>query len=117
MTYSNEAKTRLVGVSPVTLERFGAVSEQTALEMAEGAAKAAGADVALSSTGIAGPGGGTAEKPVGLIYVGCYFGGKTVVEKCLFVGTRLENRIGTVRKALEMLLEALEKAETSQSDD
>ena len=61
ITYSNEAKERLVGVSHETLERFGAVSEQTAREMAEGAARAAGADAALSATGIAGPGGGTEE--------------------------------------------------------
>ena len=69
VTYSNEAKQRLVGVRAETLEQFGAVSEQTAREMAAGAAKAAGADVAFSSTGIAGPGGGTKEKPVGLVYI------------------------------------------------
>ena len=70
VTYSNEAKERLVHVSHETLERYGAVSAQTAQEMAEGAARAAGADAALSATGIAGPGGGSVEKPVGLVYLG-----------------------------------------------
>ena len=109
VTYSNEAKERLVGVRHETLERYGAVSEQTAREMAEGAAKAAGADAALSSTGIAGPGGGTAEKPVGLVYIGCYLNGRTTVEECRFTGNRMENRMHTVERALAMLQEALEQ--------
>ena len=109
VTYSNEAKERLLGVSHETLEQFGAVSAQTAREMALGAARAAKADVALSSTGIAGPGGGTPEKPVGLIYVGCTVGKRTRVEKCLFTGNRMENRLATVEKALSMALEELEK--------
>lgn len=70
VTYSNEAKTRLLGVSEQTLRQFGAVSAQCAREMAEGAMRASGADCALSTTGIAGPDGGTPEKPVGLVYVG-----------------------------------------------
>ena len=81
VTYSNEAKERLIHVSHETLETYGAVSEQTAHEMAEGAAKAANADAALSATGIAGPGGGTEEKPVGLVYIGCYLNGKTTVKE------------------------------------
>lgn len=108
VTYSNEAKERLVGVSHDTLEAYGAVSEQTAREMAEGAAKAAKADVGLSSTGIAGPGGGTAEKPVGLIYVGCSVRGKTRVRECCFTGNRMENRLETVKTALSMALEMLD---------
>ena len=70
VTYSNEAKMRLLGVSEDTLRQFGAVSAQCAREMAEGARRASGADFALSTTGIAGPDGGTPEKPVGLVYVG-----------------------------------------------
>ena len=109
VTYSNEAKERLLGVHRETLERFGAVSEETAWEMAEGAARSAGADAALSATGIAGPGGGTEEKPVGLVYIGCFLKGKTVVKECRFSGSRRENRLKTVEMALLMLREALEK--------
>lgn len=107
VTYSNEAKERLVGVKHETLEEYGAVSEQTAREMAEGAAKAAGADVALSATGIAGPGGGTEEKPVGLVYIGCYVNGETTVKECRFEGSRMENRLHTVETALQLLLRQL----------
>ena len=77
--------------------------------MAEGAATAADADAALSATGIAGPGGGTKEKPVGLVYIGCYLKGKTTVKECRFEGNRMENRLHTVETALSMLIEALEQ--------
>lgn len=107
VTYSNDAKERLVGVKHETLEEYGAVSEQTAREMAEGAAKAAGADAALSCTGIAGPGGGTEEKPVGLVYIGCYVNGETTVKECRFEGSRMENRLHTVETALQLLLRQL----------
>ena len=107
VTYSNEAKERLVHVSHETLERYGAVSVQTAQEMAEGAARAAGADAAVSATGIAGPGGGSVEKPVGLVYIGCCLNGRTVVKECRFNGSRMENRLRTVETALTMLREQL----------
>ncbi|MEE1314457.1 MAG: CinA family protein [Faecalimonas sp.] len=107
ITYSNEAKERLLGVSHETLEHYGAVSEQTAREMAEGAARAANADVGLSTTGIAGPGGGTAQKPVGLVYVGCFVEGKTLVQECRFCGTRKENRDAAVEAALQLLATAV----------
>ena len=103
ITYSNEAKERLLGVSHETLERYGAVSEQTAGEMAVGAAKSAKAEVGLSTTGIAGPGGGTLEKPVGLVYVGCYINEETYVKECRFQGTREENRKAAVEAVLELL--------------
>lgn len=109
ITYSNEAKERLVSVNRETLKTYGAVSEQTAREMAEGAATAAGADVALSATGIAGPGGGTKEKPVGLVYIGCCVRGKTNVLKCQFDGSRSENRKASVECALELALEEMKK--------
>ena len=70
VTYANEAKVKLVGVKEETLKAYGAVSEQTAAEMAKGVREALGTDIGISTTGIAGPGGGTPEKPVGTIYVG-----------------------------------------------
>lgn len=107
ITYSNEAKMRLLGVSAITLEKLGAVSSQTALEMAEGVAKAAKANVALSVTGIAGPDGGTKEKPVGLVYIGCFINGKTTVKECNFSGTREQNRDASVTASLKLLLEEI----------
>lgn len=107
VTYSNEVKQRLAGVRAETLEQFGAVSEQTAYEMAIGAAQAAGADVALSSTGIAGPGGGTPEKPVGLVYIGCCVQGKVQVRELRLHGDRMHNRMHTVEAALRLAVEML----------
>ncbi len=109
ITYANEAKHKLLSVREETLESFGAVSEQTAYEMALGAAKAANAEVSLISTGIAGPGGGTKEKPVGLVYIGCCVNGKVTVEKNLFQGDRLCVRQQTVQQALKLLLDCMEK--------
>jgi PncC family amidohydrolase len=111
ITYSNEAKERLLGVSKETLSQFGAVSEQTAHEMAEGAARVAHADVALSTTGIAGPDGGTEDKPVGLVYIACSVRGKTYVKECRFSGTRQENRTNTVQEVLRLALEVLVEQE------
>ena len=108
ITYSNEAKERLLGVSHDTLEQYGAVSEQTASEMAIGAAKAANANVGLSTTGIAGPSGGTPEKPVGLVYVGCSINGDVTVEECRFSGNREENRNAAVEAVLQLLMDKLE---------
>ena len=107
ITYSNEAKEKLLGVSHSTLEQYGAVSKETACEMAEGAAKAAGADLAISVTGIAGPDGGTKEKPVGLVYVCCYADGEARAYEFHFTGNRAKNRESTVAKALTILREAL----------
>ena len=103
ITYSNEAKERLLGVVHETLETYGAVSKETAAEMAKGAALSAKADVGLSTTGIAGPTGGTPEKPVGLVYVGCYVNGEVTVEECRFVGNREQNRNAAVEAALQLL--------------
>lgn len=107
ITYSNEAKERLLGVTRKTLETYGAVSRQTAKEMAEGVAKAAHANVGLSTTGIAGPGGGTPDKPVGLVYVGCTINGQTEVEECRFHGNREENRKQAVEATLKLLWKML----------
>lgn len=76
VTYSNQAKMDELGVKAETLKKYGAVSAETAMEMAEGLHKVSGSDVCVSVTGIAGPGGGTEEKPVGLVYVGLYYGGE-----------------------------------------
>ncbi len=102
VTYSDEAKHSLLGVRTETLKEKGAVSEETARQMAEGAAKAANAQIALSVTGIAGPGGGTKEKPVGLVYIGCCLYGKTVVEKHVFAGDRMAVRQASVEAALTL---------------
>ena len=100
ITYSNEAKERLLGVAHETLETYGAVSRETASEMAKGAALSAKAEVGLSTTGIAGPTGGTPEKPVGLVYVGvCYLGEVTVLKLNLH-GNRDRVRNGAVMHAL-----------------
>ena len=83
VTYANEAKHEILGVSNETLEKFGAVSEQCAREMADGLMRKTNCDIALCTTGIAGPTGGTKEKPVGLCYISCRYKGKTIVEKVL----------------------------------
>lgn len=111
ITYADEAKERLLGVRHETLMRFGAVSAQTAEEMARGAAGAAGADAAVSVTGIAGPGGGTDEKPVGLVYIGCCVKGKIRVEEFHFTGNRAKNREFSVARALTLLREELLRAD------
>lgn len=107
ITYANASKEKILGVKHETLEKYGAVSKETAYEMAVGAAKAAGADAALSVTGIAGPDGGTKEKPVGLVYVGCYVNGKVRVEEFRFTGNRSKNRDYAVVRALTLLREEL----------
>ena len=103
VTYSNEAKHKLLGVKKETLEKYGAVSRQTAAEMAEGAVRAAGADASVVTTGVAGPGGGTEEKPVGLVYIGCCVKGRTIVKRCFYGGNRQGVRHSAVKEALEIL--------------
>ncbi len=109
ISYSNEMKMRFLGVREQTLKEHGAVSEQTAREMSEGVRKATGADIGISTTGIAGPGGGTEEKPVGLVYISLATEGETKVEKHIFHGNREENKEHTCRAALSLLLNYLEK--------
>lgn len=103
VTYSNDAKMRMVGVGADTLAAHGAVSEPVAREMAEGALRAAQVDIALSCTGIAGPGGATPGKPVGLVFIGCARrGGATAVERHVFPGDRTAVRAATVAAALRL---------------
>lgn len=92
VTYSNDAKHKLLGVSSQTLDKYGAVSMETALEMAEGARKAALADIGISVTGISGPSGGTNEKPVGLTYIGVSYKNTNNAYKYIFNGDRNKNR-------------------------
>jgi PncC family amidohydrolase len=106
VAYAYSAKTALLGVEEHTLQRHGAVSEATARAMAQGARRAFGADVAISVTGIAGPGGGTAEKPVGLTYLGIAGPDAVVrVERHVWPGDRAQVRAASAVRALEMIFE------------
>ncbi|MBL4804751.1 MAG: CinA family protein [Alphaproteobacteria bacterium] len=108
VTYSNEAKRESLGVTAETLDQFGAVSNETAKEMAQGALKNSHADIALSITGIAGPGGGSLEKPVGTVSFGwCLKGQEPASETQLFKGSRAEIRDAAVKHALTLAIEAL----------
>ncbi|WP_307761627.1 nicotinamide-nucleotide amidohydrolase family protein [uncultured Succinatimonas sp.] len=108
VTYSNEAKCQMLGVKAQTLYKYGAVSLETAKEMAEGAIANSNADIAVSVTGIAGPDGGTKEKPVGTVCIGiCAKGNDSFAEVFCFKGSREEIREQTVKEALSLVLKAL----------
>ena len=109
VTYSNDAKMKNLGVSAVTLEKFGAVSEQTAREMAEGVRSKAQSDIGVSVTGIAGPGGGSADKPVGLVYAALSCSGGTVCKKLMLNGDREKVRYLTMLNVFSMINEAISK--------
>ncbi|KEI12067.1 damage-inducible protein CinA [Clostridium novyi B str. ATCC 27606] len=109
ITYSNEAKIKRVKVKKETLEKYGAVSSQTAAEMAEGIAKVTGSNIGISTTGIAGPAGGTKEKPVGLVYVGLYIKGDVKTKELHLVGDRQRVRDHAVIRSLEWLRRELIK--------
>ena len=116
ITYSNDAKRKYLGVKKSTLKEYGAVSKQCAKEMVKGLVEATAADVGLVTTGIAGPDGGTDEKPVGLVYIGCNVRGKVKVKKYIFEGDRKQIRESAVTKALEMLRKCLAKAESNKNE-
>lgn len=107
ISYSNEVKEGLLGVPGALIATHGAVSEPVAMAMAEGVRRRTGADFALSITGIAGPDGGTAAKPVGLVYIGLAGGGDTVVRRFVFGGDRSTVRKSAVEEALTVLLSVL----------
>lgn len=109
VTYSNAAKVKMLGVNADTIATFGVVSKEAAAEMCECAAKVAATDAAISVTGVAGPDGGTKDCPVGTVYIGCFFKGKTVVEHHVFPGDRMAVRKAACNRALELLLLQLEK--------
>lgn len=107
VSYSNDVKARILHVPVETLSAHGAVSEQTARAMAEGVRALMQTDLGVGITGIAGPDGGSAEKPVGLVYIAVSNQAKTVVQKNYFHGTRLENKQSAVDKALAMIRDVL----------
>lgn len=108
VTYSNGAKMKRLGVLEETLGNFGAVSKETAMEMAEGVAKTAGADIGIATTGIAGPDGGTEDKPVGLVYIGIYYNGKVEAKEFHFAGNRNKIRERATFQALDWLRRKLQ---------
>jgi nicotinamide-nucleotide amidase len=104
VTYSNDAKTAMLGVDPALIAAHGAVSSQVAAAMAAGALGRSLADVTVAVTGVAGPGGGSAEKPVGTVWFGrASRGGETRTERVVFPGDRAAVRAGTVAHALALL--------------
>jgi nicotinamide-nucleotide amidase len=105
--YSNEIKREIIGVKSTTLEQYGAVSSQVAIEMADDGRKALGVDICVADTGIAGPSGGTLEKPVGIFYIGLAHRGGAFSRKHQFHGTREENKQKAAEAALGWLREYL----------
>ena len=108
VTYDDRTKVSLLEVSEETLKAHGAVSEETAREMASGVRRATGADVGLSTTGIAGPGGATPTKPVGLVHFALDVRGEVTVDRVLFPGDRLTVKSLAARHALGMVVSRLE---------
>lgn len=107
VVYANAAKVELLGVLPATLERHGAVSAETAAEMLEGALARSPADLVVALTGIAGPGGGSNEKPVGLVFVGVQQRGRPPrIERHVYPGNRAAVREASLKRALQLLREA-----------
>ena len=107
ITYANEAKEKILGVKHETLEKFGAVSSETATEMAKGARQVSGSDIAVSVTGIAGPGGGTPEKPVGLVYIAYADKDGETFKKLNLSGNRDEVRAQTCDEVFRLIKEKL----------
>jgi len=107
VAYSNEVKINVLGVRKATIEDYGAVSEQTAVEMAEGGRKLLDVDICISDTGIAGPSGATVEKPVGLFYLGLAAEDESLSQKHVFQGDREQNKQDATEAALTMLSQYL----------
>ena len=108
VTYSNEAKAMMLGVDFVVIAAVGAVSEAVARAMAAGALSRSTADITVAVTGVAGPGGGSADKPVGLVWFGLATKASIHTERCIFPGDRSAVRAATVRHALDMIAKELE---------
>jgi PncC family amidohydrolase len=115
VSYANEVKVALLDVPEATLRHVGAVSEPTARAMAEGVRRRLSADIGVGITGVAGPGGGTADKPIGLVYIGIAAPGATEVRHDVWPGTRDEIRRAAVQAALEMIRRAALQAEPTST--
>ncbi len=107
VSYSNNAKIKLLDVPEELLEKYGAVSEQVAKAMVEGVRIKSSVDIGIATTGIAGPTGGTKEKPVGLVFIAVSTVDETIVKKFKFSGDRIQNKESTCNAAFEMLLDIL----------
>lgn len=116
VTYSNAAKRTILSVPQEILDRVGAVSDECAVAMAEGALRVFDAELAVSTTGIAGPGGATDRKPVGLVYIAVAGAGGTVVQECHFDGDRTAVIEQATAAALDMLLDRLQPTASAQPD-
>jgi PncC family amidohydrolase len=112
IAYANEAKVHLLGVHQETLEKFGAVSSETVIEMARGVLNNLSADIGISVSGIAGPGGGTPEKPVGTVWIGLSTPKEELARHFHWTGNRLDVKEQSARAALMLLLEYLQKENT-----
>ena len=110
VAYSNRIKEQMLNVDSTTLIKYGAVSKETAREMAQGICKKFESSIGLSTTGIAGPTGGTPEKPVGLVWIGIYINNQIHTYKCNFKGSRGTVKSSTVERILTELLEILESS-------
>lgn len=117
VTYSNEAKEKNLNVSHRTLTQYGAVSEETAQEMSEGVRAVSHADFGLATTGIAGPDGGTKEKPVGLVYISCSYRGGTRTIRNVFDGDRASVREQATAAALDLLETCILECEDKNACD
>ena len=105
VTYSNNAKVKILKVPKKTINKYGAVSHQTCLSMVKNLSRISKSNISISITGIAGPNGGTKEKPVGLVYIGLKKGDKTIIKKNLFKNKRrISIQKATVKEALKMVL-------------
>ncbi|MDH7517154.1 MAG: CinA family protein [Candidatus Thermoplasmatota archaeon] len=109
VSYSNRSKVELLGVPEELIKQYGAVSEQVAKAMAEGIRKKSKVDIGVATTGIAGPTGGTKDKPVGLVYIAVSTTDNTVVKRFQFSGNRLKNKESTCNAALNMILDFLKR--------
>jgi PncC family amidohydrolase len=109
ISYSNKSKTELLGVPEKLIEKYGAVSNPVAKAMADGIRAKSDVDIGISTTGVAGPTGGTKEKPVGLVFIAISTKDNIIVKKFQFSGNRIQNKYDICKVALEMLYEILKR--------